>query len=57
VIGSTMGTRDELTALTKMLAITGLRPHIDRILPLTDAATGFAAMITGDHFGKIIFEP
>jgi NADPH:quinone reductase-like Zn-dependent oxidoreductase len=57
VIGSTMGTRDELISLTQMLAATGVRPQIDRILPLTDAATGFAAMISGDHFGKIIFEP
>jgi NADPH:quinone reductase-like Zn-dependent oxidoreductase len=57
VHGSTMGTLDELIALTKMLVTTGIRPHIDRILPLADAAAGFAAMIEGDHFGKIIFEP
>ena len=57
VIGSVMGTREELISLIKMLVTTGLRPHIDRILPLADAATGFAAMIAGDHFGKIIFEP
>jgi NADPH:quinone reductase-like Zn-dependent oxidoreductase len=31
VIGSTMGTRDELISLTKMLVATGIRPHIDRI--------------------------
>jgi NADPH:quinone reductase-like Zn-dependent oxidoreductase len=57
VIGSVMGTRDELISLTQMLVATGLRPHIDRILPLNDAADGFAAMIAGDHFGKIIFVP
>jgi NADPH:quinone reductase-like Zn-dependent oxidoreductase len=57
VIGSTMGTRDELSSLAQMLVATGLRPSIDRILPLSDAAAGFAAMIAGDHFGKIIFEP
>jgi NADPH:quinone reductase-like Zn-dependent oxidoreductase len=57
VHGSTMGTRDELIALTKMLVTTGIRPDIDRILPLADAAAGFAAMIAGGHFGKIIFEP
>jgi NADPH:quinone reductase-like Zn-dependent oxidoreductase len=57
VIGSVMGTREELISLTQMLVATGLRPHIDRVLPLTDAVTGFAAMIAGDHFGKIIFEP
>ncbi|HET9778683.1 MAG TPA: zinc-binding dehydrogenase [Propionibacteriaceae bacterium] len=57
VIGSVMGTRDELISLTRMLVATGVRPHIDRILPLADAAAGFGAMIAGDHFGKIIFEP
>ena len=57
VIGSVMGTRGELISLAQMLVATGVRPHIDRILPLADAATGFAAMIAGDHFGKIIFEP
>jgi NADPH:quinone reductase-like Zn-dependent oxidoreductase len=57
VIGSVMGTRDELTSLVQMLVATGVRPQLDRVLPLTDAADGFAAMISGDHFGKIIFEP
>src|SRR5215217_8827715 len=57
VVGSTMGTRDELISLAQMLVATGVRPQIDRILPLTDAAAGFAAMIAGDHFGKIIFVP
>ena len=57
VIGSTMGTRDELISLIQMLVASGVRPRIDRILPLTDAAAGFAAMIAGDYFGKIIFEP
>jgi NADPH:quinone reductase-like Zn-dependent oxidoreductase len=57
VIGSVMGTRDELISLAQMLVATGVRPQIDRVLPLTDASAGFAAMIAGDHFGKIIFEP
>jgi NADPH:quinone reductase-like Zn-dependent oxidoreductase len=57
VIGSVMGTREELISLVRMLVASGVRPHIDRLLPLTDAAAGFAAMIAGDHFGKIIFEP
>jgi NADPH:quinone reductase-like Zn-dependent oxidoreductase len=57
VIGSTMGTRAELVALTRMLVTTGIRPVIDRVLPLASAAEGFAALITGDVFGKIVFEP
>src|SRR6187551_2918332 len=35
VIGSTMGTRDELAALVSMLDATGARPLIDRTLPMT----------------------
>ena len=57
VIGSTMGTREELSSLVRMLVATGVRPVIDRTLPLADARDGFAAMIAGDVFGKIIFEP
>jgi NADPH:quinone reductase-like Zn-dependent oxidoreductase len=57
VIGSVMGTRDELISLVQMLVATGVRPQIDRVLSLTDAAEGFAAIIAGDQFGKIIFEP
>jgi D-arabinose 1-dehydrogenase-like Zn-dependent alcohol dehydrogenase len=57
VIGSTMGTREELTSLTRMLVATGIRPVINRTLPLTAAREGFAAMISGDVFGKIVFEP
>jgi NADPH:quinone reductase-like Zn-dependent oxidoreductase len=57
VVGSTMGIRDELLALTRMLVTTGLRPTIDTTLPLADAAAGFAAMVEGRVFGKIIFQP
>ncbi|NYI46732.1 NADPH:quinone reductase-like Zn-dependent oxidoreductase [Nocardioides aromaticivorans] len=55
VIGSTMGTRDELASLVTMLDATGVRPVIDRVLPMTEAREGFAAMAAGDVFGKIVF--
>jgi NADPH:quinone reductase-like Zn-dependent oxidoreductase len=32
-----------------------VRPKIDRILPMREAAAGFAALISGDVFGKIVF--
>jgi len=57
VIGSTMGTREELAALVRMLLATGLRPVIDRVLPLVDAREGFEAMVAGDLVGKVVFEP
>jgi NADPH:quinone reductase-like Zn-dependent oxidoreductase len=55
VIGSTMGTRDELAGLVSLLDATGARPLIDRTLPMTDARDGFAAMVEGEQFGKIVF--
>ncbi len=55
VVGSTMGTRDELASLVTMLDATGTKPLIDRTLPMTDARDGFAAMAEGDVFGKIVF--
>ena len=55
VIGSTMGTSDELAGLVSMLDATGARPLIDRILPMTEARDGFAAMLGGEQFGKIVF--
>jgi NADPH:quinone reductase-like Zn-dependent oxidoreductase len=38
-----------------MLDATGVRPLIDRTLPMTEARDGFAAMLGGDQFGKIVF--
>jgi NADPH:quinone reductase-like Zn-dependent oxidoreductase len=55
VVGSTMGTRDELERLAVFLEQTGVRPKIDRIMPLDQAKDGFAAMIAGDLFGKVVF--
>ena len=55
VIGSTMGTTDELASLVNLMDATGVRPLIDRELPMEQARDGFAAMAEGDLFGKIVF--
>jgi NADPH:quinone reductase-like Zn-dependent oxidoreductase len=55
VIGSTMGTRSELAALTELLDVSGVRPVVDQVLPMDAADKGFAAMASGDVFGKIVF--
>jgi NADPH:quinone reductase-like Zn-dependent oxidoreductase len=57
VVGSTMGTRDQLVRLASFCEQTGARPVIDRVLPLTQARDGFAAMIEGTQVGKIVFTP
>ena len=53
--GSTMGTRDELKQLAALLDVSGARPLVDRVLPLAQAREGFAAMVGGDLFGKVVF--
>jgi len=55
VIGSTMGTRDELADLISFLDVTGVRPQIGLELPMARAAEGFRAMLAGDTAGKIVF--
>jgi NADPH:quinone reductase-like Zn-dependent oxidoreductase len=55
VIGSTMGTREELVDLIEMCRVTGIRPTIDVELPLTEAREGFQRMLEGRTAGKIVF--
>ena len=55
MVGSTMGTRDELRDLLSFLDITGLRPQIGAELPMSNAEQGFKAMLDGDTAGKIVF--
>ncbi|MCW2680849.1 MAG: Zn-dependent oxidoreductase, partial [Frankiales bacterium] len=57
VIGSTMGTRDELAGLIGMLAATGVRPQVDEVIPLSDARRGFERLDAGDVVGKIVLTP
>ena len=54
VVGSTMGTREELEALIELCEATGVRPLIDHVLPMTAAAEALDALAHGDVFGKIV---
>lgn len=55
VIGSTMGSRHELAELASFCVLSGIRPVIDRVLPLASARVGFAAMLDGELFGKVVY--
>jgi NADPH:quinone reductase-like Zn-dependent oxidoreductase len=57
VLGSTMGTKTELSQLLAFLVQTGLRPTIDSTTPLADARDGFEKLLAGDVFGKIVITP
>jgi NADPH:quinone reductase-like Zn-dependent oxidoreductase len=55
VLGTTMGSRDQLGRLVRFCEQTGVRPLIDRTMPLAQARDGFAALLSGDVFGKVVF--
>jgi NADPH:quinone reductase-like Zn-dependent oxidoreductase len=55
VVGSTMGTRDELQRLIRFCLERDIRPAIHATMPLAKARAGFEAMLAGDVVGKIVF--
>lgn len=55
LVGSTMGTLDELRDLLDFVATTGITPEVGQELPMTEAETGFRSMFDGETAGKIVF--
>jgi len=55
VIGSTMGTRDELERLIRFCLQRDIHPVVHATMPLADARQGFEAMLGGDIVGKVVF--
>jgi NADPH:quinone reductase-like Zn-dependent oxidoreductase len=56
VLGSTMGTAKEFEAALKFYEAQGLRPMIDRVFPLSEAAAAHRHMEERSHFGKIVLK-
>jgi NADPH:quinone reductase-like Zn-dependent oxidoreductase len=57
IVGSTMGTREELDRLLRFCIDKGIRPAIHATVPLTDAREAFQALLDGDVVGKIVLTP
>ncbi len=57
VHGSVMGTTAELARLAKFLVLTGVRPVVDRVFPLSEAGEAFTAMEAGTVRGKLVLVP
>lgn len=57
VHGSVMGTPAELARLADLLALTGVRPAVGEVLPLSRAAEGLRTMARGDLRGKVVLVP
>ncbi len=57
VVGSTMGTRDELERLIRFCLERDIRPNVHATMSLAQARDGFQALLDGDVVGKIVFNP
>jgi NADPH:quinone reductase-like Zn-dependent oxidoreductase len=54
VVGSTMGTKQELERLVQMCAATGIRPLIDDTFAMENGRAAFTRMADGELFGKLV---
>ncbi len=54
VVGSMMGTKDDLQAVVDLCRDTGIRPTIDAVVPLADVSTAFDRMLAGGLTGKVV---
>ena len=54
IYGSTMGTRHDWEALTRLLASGVLKPVVDKVYPLEEAAAAQERMERAEQFGKLV---
>jgi NADPH:quinone reductase-like Zn-dependent oxidoreductase len=54
LLGSYMGTKSELHTVMKLVAAGRLRPVVDRVFPLSEAAAAHAYLESGSQFGKVV---
>lgn len=54
IVGSTMGTQQDLAEMLEFMTANDVHPVIDRVLPMEQAADAFAAMHAGDVHGKLV---
>jgi NADPH:quinone reductase-like Zn-dependent oxidoreductase len=54
LLGSYMGTKRELQTVMKLVAEGRLKPVVDRVLPLVEAAAAHAYLESGQQFGKVV---
>jgi NADPH:quinone reductase-like Zn-dependent oxidoreductase len=57
IVGSTMGTRDELDRLLRFCVDKDIRPAIHAGFPLRDARDAFEELLAGDIVGKLVLTP
>jgi NADPH:quinone reductase-like Zn-dependent oxidoreductase len=56
LFGSYMGTKSELQTVMKLVATGKLKPVVDRIFPLAEAAAAHAYLEASSQFGKVVLK-
>jgi NADPH:quinone reductase-like Zn-dependent oxidoreductase len=54
--GVIVGHRESFEAMNRAIALSRMRPVVDRVFPLKDARAAFEHMKSGQHFGKICID-
>ena len=55
IVGSTMGTRSDLSEIMKLLTTNKLKPAISKVFPLSDVCHAQDHLETGQNLGKVVF--
>jgi NADPH:quinone reductase-like Zn-dependent oxidoreductase len=56
LLGSYMGVKSELHTIMKLVAVGRLKPIVDRVLPLAEAAAAHTYLDSGQQFGKVVLK-
>jgi len=56
IFGVRMGTKEEFEKVLELVSAGKLKPIIDKVFPLKEAAEAQRRMIEGKHIGKIVLE-
>jgi len=56
LLGSYMGTKSELHTVMKLVAAGRLKPVVDRVFPLAEAAAAHIYLESGAQFGKVVLQ-
>jgi NADPH:quinone reductase-like Zn-dependent oxidoreductase len=57
ILGSTMGSRDELRTALKLVWAGKIHPIVDHVFPLSQAREAHEKLERGEQFGKLVLQP
>jgi len=55
VMGSIMGTLEEMNNMIRLVIDAGIKPEIGAVMPMEEAKEGILAMVEGRTHGKTVF--